>query len=436
MNRIKVILFPFLIIASVLQAQSFDAAGLGYADVYLSNSRGLDAFSRNPANLAYDSDNFIAFRFPALNINVGNNSLSLSDYNRYFTRTGNGGEWSESDQQAIIDLIPDEGMGINASLGMAPFALRIGNFAIGAAVVAQGNVTVDNRQLLEYLFNEIHITENFNFDKDAIAKGGFYSAVKISAAYGQLLNYTYHPWWLDEIAVGVRANLFMGIAAAQVEQAAVNVKRTANGDQFDDGYVTTLNKVTVNFATPENGLPGMGFGLDLAATARWKKEWYFSMALENGIGSIRWNNSPQQFQLFMQDTLYFNGDSTKNSVSEDTVKYIDEFSTPLPVSLTAGAMWQFNDQLTLAAQWRQYLTRDLGTPLTPEIGFSASYRLIPMIVLRTGMRFGGKENFVFGLGTGFYFGTLQLDLGYAMRQALWPSLSNAALFSFAMTFGF
>ncbi|RMH64628.1 MAG: hypothetical protein D6677_04375 [Calditrichaeota bacterium] len=436
MNKMKTFWITGLITLQLVCGQTFDAAGLGFADTYLTGSRGLDAFSRNPANLAYETPTTVALRLPVLNVNVSNSGISFADYERYFTRSGNGGEWTTEDKEAIIDLIPEDGLDINILAGLAPFSVRINSLAFGAALVEEGNITLNTRKLVEYAFRELNFNQDFRFQADALTEWAFFAAVKISAAYGHLLDFKYRKWDLDEIAVGLRYNQFLGIAAVQVQEASVDIKRQSNGENFDDEFLTTRGHVRVNVATPEDGVAGLGYGIDLAASARWKMVWRFSLALENGVGSITWDNNPRQQNFVFQDTLFFNGDSAKNSINEDTLQSISSFRTPLPVSLVAGASWRFNSALLFMAQWRQYLTRDLGTPLTPEVGVAVAYTPVDLVTLRSGMRMGGKDTFVFALGAGFHFGPLQLDMGYAMRQALWPTLSNGVLFSFGMTFGF
>ncbi len=424
-----------MLLSAALTAQSFDAAGLGFARNYLTMSHGLDAFSRNPANLAYETPYKLAIRVPALNISLSNNALSFADYERYLTLKGNGGEWSEQDVDNFLALIPDDGLRVNANVGVGLFAMKLDQLAFGLGVVAEGNVNARVKRLLGYALKDLNLTRDFNFREDELGTGGGYSAIKFSAAYGHLLDFKYRAWDVDDIAVGVRFNGLLGLAVADIRQASARVQRGSNGDAPEDEYVAMEARVRARVATPEEQIPGKGYSLDFSASARWKKEWHFSLLVENAIGGINWSGVTRELLFAQQDTLFANGDSTRNPTDLDTLRNIDGFRTPLPTNLIMGASYRYNEELTFAAQWRQGLTAEFGNVRTPEIGLAVAYTPVAMLTLRSGMTFGGRDVFLFALGVGAHLGPLQLDAAYASRQSLWPGSSNGAVFSFALTLG-
>ncbi len=424
-----------MIVSTLLQAQNFDAAGLGFARNYLTMSHGLDAFSRNPANLAYETPYKISIRVPALNISLSNNALSFADYERYLTLKGNGGEWSEQDVDNFLALIPDDGLRINANVGVGLFAMKLDQLAFGLGVVAEGNINARVKRLLGYALKDLNLTRDFSFRENELSAGGGYSAIKFSAAYGHLLDFKYRAWDLDDVAVGVRFNGLLGLAVADIQQASALVERGANGSNLEDEYLALRGEVRARVATPQEQIPGKGYSLDFSASARWKKEWHFSLLMENAIGGINWSGVTQEFMFVQQDTLFANGDSTLNPVNVDTLRDIDGFRTPLPTNLIFGASYRFSDELTFAAQWRQGVTGEFGNVRTPEVGLAVAYSPFSLLTLRSGMTFGGRDVFLFALGVGAHLGPLQLDAAYASRQSLWPGSSNGAVFSFAMTLG-
>ncbi len=429
------ILIMLMALSASLTAQNFDAAGLGYARNYLTMSHGLDAFSRNPANLAYDTPYKLAIRVPALNLSISNNAISFADYERYLTFKGNQGEWSDQDKQNFLALIPDDGLRLNANVGVGLFAMKLDQFAFGLGVVAEGNVSARVKQLLGYALQDLNFTTDFNFREDELGSGGFYSAIKLSAAYGHLLDFNYRNWDLDDIAVGVRFNALLGLAVADIQQASGLVRRGTNGSNFEDVYLMVRGEVRARVATPEEQIPGKGYSLDFSASARWQKDWHFSLMLENAVGGITWSGVTKELLFVKQDTLFANGDSTLNPTDTDTLRDIAAFRTALPTNLIMGASYRFNEELTFAAQWRQGITAEFGNVRTPEVGLAVAYTPISLITLRSGMTFGGRDVFLFALGLGAHLGPLQLDAAYASRQSLWPTSSNGAVFSFAMTLG-
>ena len=106
-------LITFVITPSV-NGQGFDGASLGMGRAYGAMATGIDAIAWNPANLVLPRDNFMELNLFAINLNMANSSFNIDNYNRYFTKEGHKGWWSDSDKEAILDLIDEDGL--NASI--------------------------------------------------------------------------------------------------------------------------------------------------------------------------------------------------------------------------------------------------------------------------------------------------------------------------------
>ncbi len=160
MNKLKIlgILVSF---TAITYAQNFNATGLGLGNNALSFNSGVDAFNLNPANLATNKRVEIKFMSPL--IAISNSSISLSDYNRYFTKEGNNGFWSAADEQAVIDLFPEDGLAINADINMGIFSMVYNNFGFGIDLMVSGGLNVKYRQTLKTVLDGPDFIPDYKF---------------------------------------------------------------------------------------------------------------------------------------------------------------------------------------------------------------------------------------------------------------------------------
>ncbi len=85
-----------------LFAQGFGASGLSMGGAYIALARGVDAFSWNPANLSLSHDSKFEINLVGVKINSTNSTLSINEYNRYFTESGHNGYWDKQDIDHIL----------------------------------------------------------------------------------------------------------------------------------------------------------------------------------------------------------------------------------------------------------------------------------------------------------------------------------------------
>ena len=436
MNSLKN-LGMILIFSSVAFAQNFNATGLGLGNNTLSFSRGVDAFIINPANLVYNNRVEIKFFSPI--IAISNSSISIADYNRYFTKEGNHGYWSSEDEKAIIGLFPEDGLDINADINLNILGVAYKNFGFGIDLILNGGVNVKYNQTLRTVLEELNFSPDYTFNEPDFATGSFYSAFKYSFSYARFLKVKIPKLDIDSIAVAAKINYYAGIGVLQVLKSDILIKRSNKKGQGTGDEVMYQNiNLKTRRAYPAGGISsGGGFGIDLGASAVYDDDWHFSVLLENLFASIDWDVNTAVVEFSSTDSVYIlNDDGVDRSSEIDTTIEGGSFSTSLPVNLILGAHYQLLDNLTLTAQWKQGLSKDFGNVFTPQVGVGAEYRPIPWVPLRSGLTIGGRDGFLLALGAGVDLDLFEFNLAYAMREALWPTYSNGAYFAFDFKFRF
>ncbi len=429
MRILKTIIWIFVISGSLI-AQGFDAKSLGLADNYSAVSRGVQAMPWNPANLALERGNTFELNFISFNIAIYNNSFSLSEYNRYFTKEGNGGRpYTEKDKQAILDLIPDEGFKAMSSVGMNAFGVAYNNFGFAVQLIQQGQgASSTSKKLIDIALNGEDLTRDYNLHETNPVGGSSFGAMKISAGYAYPLKPTkikflrFMRKHVDLLAVGININYYLGAAGAKIERSELRVKRFgAKADSVS--YLFNMEAVT---SATESGSPtGQGFGIDLGITAKYKKHWHFSLSFSNLFASIRWTKNVERFILKESGEAEIFGDTNEDSeLSIDTSYAIGSFETKLPTVMRAGASYKLLNNLTLVAEWRQGFDDYMNNTTTPRVGVGAEYYPLPWLPLRGGLAVGGTHGFQFGLGTGVHVGFFEFDMSYAVINSLWPSASE------------
>ncbi len=435
----KKIIWITFILAAVAFTQSFDAKSLSMSGNASAFIRGVDALSWNPANLANERGNTAELNLLSINAGLYNSSFSLRNYNRYFTEEGHGGFWSVSDKNAILDLIPDDGLSVRLDNSVNLLGFAVNNFAFAMQVEAMGEARVEAKRPLEIaLFGE-DLDTLYTYNKKKLLSADFYSAVKLTFGYAfpfkakDLFDLDDKIPGLEEVAVGLNFNYYMGLAAGQIERSSLNARRV-NAE-----VVSYDVNMQLRTASVDDGFPaGKGVGFDLGINALYKKDWRFALALKNIIGSINWDGTPERTILIEQDytNLYEDEDEVDYSLSEDTTLSINSFRTPLPKTMMIGASYVFRPDLTFTMDWHQGFDSYFGNTTTPRLGFATQYLPLNWLALRGGMSFGGKEGFLMGLGAGAQLPVFEFDISYGLHRALFPTYARGILTAMTIKFKF
>ncbi|MBD3225262.1 MAG: hypothetical protein GF313_11065 [Caldithrix sp.] len=439
LNQIIVIV---MLSTAVIFAQNSDAQNGGTSGAATVLSRGIESLYWNPANVGLQRDNMIEVNLISVNVLAGNNAFSISSYNRYFTEEGNNNYWSDGDKKDLLSLIPDDGLVMGVDYGGNILGIAVKNFGFTAQFIGSGSFEMfENKKLLNIaLFGET-VDNQYTFQDDNFIKGQSFTALKFTGAYAYPVNI---DRWIDipdlsEIMVGAGLHYYLGGAYGKVKHSAVNLQRFGEGDDARVAYKAHLEGKTAGMSDDRDTFVGSGFGLDLGFNTQYKEKWQFALSFSNLFASINWNGNTELQRSLVADTLLFEDlpDNDEDpSVETDTTYNIGRFSSSLPTTMRLGASYRLMPGLTLAAEWHQGMDNDFRNSTTPKLVFGGVYTPLKWLPLRTGMSFGGREGFVFALGSGLNFSHFAMDISYAMHNALWPTSAEGILAAFGMKLKF
>ena len=444
MNRDKImkrILFILLIALTPLWSQSFDGTGLGLAGSYTVTSRGIDALSWNPANIALPRGNTLEINIASANIALLNNAFSMNTYNRYFTHEGNPDTLLDSgEKRDFLNLIPENYWRLNTDVSANVLGLAFNNFAMGMQVISQGGIGFNKKPLEIGLYGE-NITTDYQLQIPEQVQGSAYAAVKISFGYAYPFRLQQFFPKLDAriqpVSVGIAVNYYLGIAVAEVQDSEILLHRfPAANDQ--DETIKYGGKAAVRVAIPEEGMiPGRGRGFDFGIASGYGSQLRFGIGFSNLGASINWNYNTRMELHTISDSLKTadlieNGPET--ATRTDTTMDIDAFSTPLPSVMRVGAAYYLKPEWLVMAEWQQGLNKAFGNSTTPRISVATEYKVTQFFPVRAGIALGGKESFLFSLGFGLHLAVFDLDYSFAMKNALWPTHSEGLFQAVGMKF--
>ena len=411
-KKIVFLLISILFIVPSVFAQGFDGASLGMGRAYGAMATGIDAIAWNPANLVLPRDNFMELNLFSINLNMANSSFNIDNYNRYFTKEGHKGWWSDSDKEAILDLIDEDGLNAYGDVNSNALGLAIGNFAF--AVQGTGNVFFTFPKLPIELFLD------GNTAKDKILRfknvdGNGFGAVKVSFAASFPIQF---KKYFDLLGVGANVNYFRGFEYYELNE----------GKGYFNLSSSKIRSEVIFEGKRADG--GSGFSIDIGSTGIIKKNWTVSLALQNVYSTFNWDDNPE---LFLSSVKIDSGDLGNpedfTTTEQDTIYSINSFTRTMPLVIHAAASYAWGKNWIFSADLEQACGNEMGYTDKTMFSTGAQFNPIGILPLRAGMTIGGKWGFLFGLGFGIRAGILQMDLSYSMHRAMWPTLSRGNSFA-------
>ncbi len=421
MKKIIYILFTLSFIfgfSAPSYAQGFNASGMAMGGAYGALARGVDAFTWNPANLALSYDNKLEINLVGVNLNLANSSLSIDQYERYFTESGHGGTWDEQDKKDLLDLIPANGLKLSGDLEANVFGLLFGPYGFSVQMIGKSRGIVPKSIFELVLKGNQRLYKEFNFN-DTDADG--FSAVKLSLSLSHPIPF---KKYFDEFGVGLNINYYRGLIMAEVRN-------------FDGSFVTSpdgvISSMDIIYRT---GVDGQGIGFDAGAAGRFNDKWSVSLGLYNLFAGIDWRKETGEYRTStIKDTIKFDETEELDDIFRTDTLSTASFRTNLPVVLHIGLAYDFFENLTFALDLEQSFKEKMGYSDRGQLAIGVQYTPVKIVPLRAGMSFGGKWKYKMGLGFGLHLGFFHLDLAYAMHKALWPTkasgFSTAANIKFA-----
>ncbi len=404
-NWILLLLFAATFSLGNVRAQKFDATSLGMGRAYGGVARGVESLTWNPANLALPRSSFFEMNFIGLNLNVSNSALTLENYRRYFTESGHGGDWDDQEKQQILDLVPEDGLNVNGEAGANALGVVFGRYGFGIQAIGNARGLVPRGPFEMILFGNVSDLYRFG-DVDADE----FTAVKFSLAAS-------HPIPLKKFfkafGVGLNLNYYRAINHAQIENA---------GGVMYTGPDIIYADMDIAARTAEGG---SGFSMDIGAAGDIDDEWTFSVVFRNLFGGVTWDKNPKAyFYNFAVDSAKYRQSFTLDPGLTDTSYAIDPYKTSIPVVFHMGVAFRASKKVILDLDIEQAFRKGMGYSEDALLSIGTEYRPVEVVPLRAGFSFGGKWGFMMGLGMGFHFKALQINIGYASQKSLWPGSSK------------
>lgn len=454
--KIKSIIIVLLFIAIEIFPQSSGSFGTGdsrssaMGNTFTAVSRGVYAIGKNPANLAYSYNNTVEFStvlpFLNLNLGIGNDFITVDDYNYFFDngwREGGKEAWSNQDKADFKSLF-DDGNTINADLSLTLFSIavhldpKIGNFGLAVydkAAMRFGFPT----ELVDFVTDGNEPGRTYNLDDMDISSSYLrYFSFSYARNLNELLEETKLNKFIKSASAGLTLNIVQGYHHSKLEYFNTkittdpnNYSITVQGDmlmnaafssdfglEYDFEEDTTKEENFGIFPSPA----GTGFGIDFGLSAEINDVWTVGLAITD-IGSISWDNETVAYTTVTTQTF---DDITDEEVVDslvDNIKgegnYSDGYDSDLPTALRIGAAFRldrflkgnFPGEMIIAIDYNQGFNDEASNTTEPRVSVGAEWKPIGWYALRTGFSGGGAEAFKVTGGMGFDTGWMEINIG-------------------------
>jgi Family of unknown function (DUF5723) len=470
---IKIITF-FLINVSLL-AQGFgssgalDARNISLGGTNATFARGVNAIGVNPANLVVEQDHNIELStvipFPSINISLGNDFITLDDYQYFFTGVeGENGEINgryldDSEKNKFLNLF-DQGSMINTNIGtnLLSFSIypskEIG--AIGFAIQDWSSAQISlPKQVFElFLFGN---DPGKTFDLNELDVRAWYLR-NYSLTYSRDLT-KFFPDAFNFFSAGLTLKMVQGFFYAGVDKINTTLETQndydirVNGDSrmlvasspsfgivydFEDEDIERKSNVGL-FNDPA----GSGFGVDFGFYAELNKAWSIAFAVTD-LGSITWDQGTIEYTSNGSFLLEDITDETLVDSLTDAItgegNYTEAFTTKLSTAMKIGVGLKlhkflksnFPGKMNIELNYHQGFNNMPANSTIERFSLGAEWIPMGWLKLRTGISVGGYDDFNWGFGLGFDTGLLDFDFATAYTHSIFDG-NNAKRLGFAMS---
>lgn len=380
-----------LLLAGPAQAQGVVRAwGMGGAST--AGSRGLEAVTYNPANLAFSNGTTVGLAAAA--IDVHNNALSLDRYNEIT------GQYLDSaDKAALLSDIPESGFKLDADMNASVLGFQTGSFALtfNGFGAGQGNLDKD---YFDLVLNGNQLGETVDFSN---TWGEGYAVGTAAVSYGTVVLETLN----STLSVGANARYLHGIYEMHVTEAYGTLS-TSMTEIAGEAYVAT-----------ESSDGGQGYGLDLGVALQTTGGWNFGLAFDNVLGTINWDQNVERQELHVTaaDINLMNSNLDNSITDADTTFATDGYSTTLPQRARLGAARKFGSFLVAADYVQGFADRGV-TSTQPLVNAGVEWQLSSHFQPRLGMSTGGERGNSASAGVGLAVGPWRIDAAAIARSGM------------------
>ena len=391
------ILLPVSLLAQVVIDAR--AAGMGFSNS--ADTRGLEQVGGNPATLALPHSANFEFNLFSGSASFSNNGLSKEVYDRYFT-TGN--TLSKADKDFIISQIPEDGLSGNFSAKVNTFAVFMPKFSLSISGVGNGYFNIPREVAEIGLYGTAEPGRRYDFSNaDGAGWGG------VALATGLALPAKFLQFGLfDYAAVGLTARYIIAMQYAEIVDA--------NG-YFQGPDFHNLNLDFEGALNMRRAGGGSGFGYDFGVVFQSAQKLTVSAAVLNAMGTINWQTDPKIYQYavytndFTLNEATFDNNSDSLIVTNDTSFVTDAFSTRIPAILDLGVSYYLTKKLQVTGEFEKAFSEGMGIRPYTRFAVGSEFTGIPLLPLRAGVSFGGRQGFSAAMGFGLNLKYWFVDVG-------------------------
>lgn len=447
------VILLFIIFSSEIFSQygssgTVDSRSIGLAKTYTAASNGIYAVGINPANLFQMEEGSVELStllpFPFISFHTGTDFLSVEQLKYYFGGVdGKPRVLTEGDKRELNSLFEKGGnLFISFSTTLLSFALKpsvdAGSFAFSVNDFAGGNAKIP-QAIIDLGLNGNNVDKKYEFNGENLSSWWIRN---YGVSYAREFLFDSEDW-LKQISAGVSFKLVHGFYFIELVKSNshlftdVNHQIEAQADMmgysaFSDGFGIKYDFDSTNrqsnfslFMPPA----GKGFGLDLGLSLLSSDSWQFSISLTD-IGKINWAENAAVFKtegkaVINDFTDQAQLDSLKDSFTGKG-EHIESFSSGLATALRVGISHKLNDEenflpgnMLLALDYNQGFNNLPGNSTKPRFSLGIELKLADWIpYLRSGVSFGGVEDFAWALGLGIYSGLLEINFATSYFQSV------------------
>ncbi|MCF8242730.1 MAG: DUF5723 family protein [Melioribacteraceae bacterium] len=474
MKKLIFIISIFLILTQVNFGQVVGSSGVvdpisaGMANTYTSNSRGVYALGKNPANLMFGENYELEFAtvLPVPNFYFlgGADFMTIGDFNYFFggvedPATGNtvGRYLDQADKDRLRSLFESGGIiTMGASIPYLQVLYRadpdIGAFAF--SISDNFSMYVDFPEgIIDLMLEGNPIGEEYSFD-GSVFRGNWIREYSLSYArdFNELFGDTF-----EKFSAGVTLKILSGIAMIDYDEINTTVRtlekniievesNTLGHASFSDDFginydfdSSGVEKESNMGAFPSTAGSGVGFGFGF--TAQVDESWTVALAMTE-IGSITWSSNVAEYSS--SGTSRFE-DITDEAARDSIVdklkgsgKVVDEISTTLPTTLRMGATFQLHNAIegipgtmAVSVDYNQGFNNRARNSTKPRVSLGVEWRPWDIWPIRTGVSFGGRDGASWAFGTGIDAGMFEFNFG-AFHFSNLLAANNATQFSLSL----
>lgn len=425
MKRMSLVLAG-LLAPALLHAQLPDPStrALGMGGAYTSSARGYEAVAWNPAMLAAVGHPGLTIDLPHLNLEFGSNSYGLSDVRKYANSY-----LDDAAKQTLLDKIKDSTLSLRSVVGVAPFGLSIGPFALAVGTAGQMNVGVGKDAVRLALFGNAPRPGTSSLFTAAGSNGRAWAATTIAGSFALPFQIP-----LGHLAVGATYKYVIGHFLGRATDLGTQVttvplfQATEAGQAIYTNYGSDCTFQPLGGGTC-GGKAGSGYGVDLGGTLQLLgRNVTLSAVLVNVIGKMSWDAD----RLYYDRSVKMSTQTASGSVEDTTLSQVtlkssaaiaaDAQASQLRSDLLANASFSKlaragialrNGDLTLAADAQIRLKEGLDQQPSQQLAGGVEYRVLGFLPLRAGLSsdFAGASAIAGGFG--FQLAGINLDFSAA-----------------------